>query len=98
MDPLEARLNQETARLSWRELGRHFAAGKVIRVSPELDLIEVAAAVAGDDAARVQGWIRAARVAPVSDLEARAWHEAEAVVWAVVVKPFVLVQLPVDDA
>ena len=42
-DALErARINQETARLPWRELQRFFAQGRVIAVAPELDLVELA--------------------------------------------------------
>ena len=66
-------------------------------VSPELDLIETAAAFAEDNASRVKGWLTAGRVRPVSDDEARAWHDADVLVWAVVVKPYVLVQHPNDD-
>lgn len=97
MEPLETKLNLETARVAWSELARHFASGKVIRVAAELDLIHVATAVAQDEAVRVGRWMSADRVAPVSDAEARAWQEADAVLWAVVVKPFVLVQVAVDD-
>lgn len=94
MDGLENRLNRETARIPWRELGRYFAAGQVIRVAADLDLVEVAAAIAKDDTARVKTWLTAGRVAPVTDREAQAWHAADTVVWAVVVKPYVLVQQP----
>lgn len=97
MKPLNAKLNLETARIPWHELARYFAAGKVIRVSPGLDLVEVAAAVAEDEASRVDGWMAQGLVAPVSDREAEAWHESGAEVWALVVKPFVLVQKPADD-
>lgn len=92
MDTLESRLNLETARIAWRELGRYFAAGQVIRIEAGLDLIQVAAAVAEDDASRVNQWLQAQEMAPVSDAEAKAWQEADAMVWAVVVKPYILVQ------
>lgn len=93
MDSLQARLNLETAQISWQEVGRYFAAGRVIRVDASLDLIQVAAAVAEDDAGRVSGWLESTEIAPVSDAEAVAWQEADAVLWAVVVKPYVLVQV-----
>jgi len=96
MDGLESKLNQETARIAWRELGRYFAAGQVIRVAADLDLVDVAGAMAKDDTPRVKTWLTAGRLGPVTDLEAQAWHEADAVVWAVVVKPYVLVQQPAD--
>jgi len=98
MDALESKLNQETARIGWRELGRYFAAGRVIHVAADLDLVDVAGAVAKDDMRRVKTWLTAGRVAPVTDREAQTWHDADAVLWAVVVKPYVLVQPPADDA
>lgn len=98
MDTLESKLNLETARVSWHELGRYFAAGRLIRVAPELDLVDVAGTIAKDDTPRVKTWLTAGQVAPVSDDEARAWQETGIVLWAVVVKPFVLVQLPSEDS
>lgn len=89
---VRARINGETARISWRELQRFFAAGKVFHVAAELDLVEVACAVHEDDVERVRGWTEAAKLGPVADERARAWLDGEAQLWAVVVKPWVLVQ------
>ena len=80
------------ARIPWRELQRFFAAGKVFHVDAELDLVEVACAVHEDDIERVRGWTEAERLGPVSDERARAWLDSEATLWAVVIKPWVLVQ------
>ncbi|SDX31900.1 hypothetical protein SAMN05421644_10174 [Allochromatium warmingii] len=87
-----ARINQETARLPWRELQRLFAQGRVIAVAPELDLVELALRCARDDAPTIAANLEQGRLAPVSDAQARAWLAADAEVWAVVVKPWVLVQ------
>ncbi len=92
MNELRARLNQETARVRWAELSRHFAAGRAYRVGAGLDLVEVAAALAEDDGARVQGWIAADGIAPVSDRQAQDWLDRDPLLWAVVVKPYVLIQ------
>ncbi|WP_151448983.1 DUF2288 domain-containing protein [Lacisediminimonas profundi] len=89
---LHAKLNQETAAIPWSELTRWFASGMVIAVSPELDLIEVAAAMTRDDTAAFSDWISGQRVAKVTDEQARAWLEQDLQVWAVVVKPWILVQ------
>ncbi|MDZ7670339.1 MAG: DUF2288 domain-containing protein [Gammaproteobacteria bacterium] len=98
MDALETKLNLETARVYWHELARYFAAGRVIRVAAELDLVDVAGTIAKDDTPRVKTWLTAGQIAPVTDDEAKAWQESGMVLWAVVVKPFVLVQPPSDDA
>ena len=87
-----AKINSETARIPWRELQRFFAAGKVFHVHAELDLVEVACALHEDEVERVERWTAAARLGPVADEQARAWLDSETELWAVVVKPWVLVQ------
>lgn len=89
---LRKRLNLETSRLPWREMLRHYAGGNVIGISSDLDLIEVAVCIARDDTAAVRGWMQSNRLAKVSDEQAAAWLEEDADLWAVVVKPWVLVQ------
>jgi hypothetical protein len=89
---LHDKLNRETAALPWKELLRHFASGNVIVVDQELDLIHVAAAISSDDKEAVVGWMQANQVAKVSDEQAQGWLEADLSLWAVVVKPFILVQ------
>ena len=85
-------LNLETSRIAWEELQRFFASGKAIFVSGSLDLIDVAIHISRDNKKQVTQWMEAGLVTPVTDAQALAWHEADAEVWAVVVKPYVLVQ------
>lgn len=87
-------IHAETARIPWKELQYLFAGGKVIHVAAELDLVEVALQFSRDNRDIVESWISAGRIAPVSDDQARAWIETDADVWAVVVKPWILVQNP----
>ena len=89
---LRAQLNGETARFQWKELQRFFAAGTVIAVSDELDLVEVAVRIASDDKHTVAQWMAEGRVGKVSDAQASAWLDADAALWTVVVKPWILVQ------
>ncbi|MBS1212518.1 MAG: hypothetical protein H6R26_1135 [Proteobacteria bacterium] len=89
---LRTRLNQETGRLSWQEIERHFARGVVVRVAPDLDLVDVAARMASDDKQGFMPWFSAGRVARASADDARDWNERDATFWAVVVAPWVLVQ------
>jgi hypothetical protein len=91
-ESLRARLNGETARFAWKELQRFFAAGTVIAVHDELDLIEVALQIANDNKEAVAQWMRAGRLGQVSDAQAQSWLQADAALWTVVVKPWVLVQ------
>lgn len=94
LELIRAKINLETAQIPWRELQRFFAAGKVLRVAAGLDLVEIACALEQDDVARVEDWTLAATLRPVSDDEARQWIASDALLWAVVVKPWVLVQAP----
>jgi len=91
-DLLRARINGETACAKWSELLRFFAAGTVIAVSEELDLVDVAVSIASDDKSAVEKWMAEERVGRVSDAQASAWLEADAALWTVVVKPWILVQ------
>lgn len=91
---LRAKINQETAKIPWSSLQRFFAQGTAIWVDQGLDLVDVALAIAEDSPERVGPWMSERRVSKVSDSQARDWIELDAVVWAVVVKPWVLVQDP----
>lgn len=100
-DSLHAHLNRETARIGWAELERLFAAGSLLWVAPELDLVAVAAALAEDRKDLFDDWLQRGRVAPVSDDCAARWAAGDPELWAVVVAPWALVQErlpPVDTA
>ncbi|MEQ8516567.1 MAG: DUF2288 domain-containing protein [Chromatocurvus sp.] len=91
----------QTARIAWAELAPHFAAGKVINVANELDLVEVAVQLGLDNVARFQAWTGSGAVAPLSDDLAARLARDNALVWAVVAPPWVLIQdggeMPADD-
>lgn len=91
-DLLRARINGETSRMQWTELQRFFAAGTVIAVSDDLDLVDVAVRIANDDKDMVAQWMAENRIGRVSDAQASAWLEADMALWTVVVKPWILVQ------
>lgn len=89
---LRGKLNSETARIAWPELERHFARGVVVVVAPGLDLVEVAHAMARDDSAALAAWMQAGQVARAEAEQALDWHARQAVFWAVVVAPWVVIQ------
>jgi hypothetical protein len=89
---LHDKINRETARVNWSELERHFAVGAVVWVSMDLDLVEVALRIAHDDKEHIARWMNEGKVAKVSDTQAQAWQATDALLWASVVNPFVLVQ------
>ena len=88
----KAKVNLETSLISWLELQRFFAAGLAIAVDNDLDLIEVAYQFSIDNKALVEDWLTNKQIAPVSDTQASQWYEQKTEVWAVVVKPWILVQ------
>jgi len=94
---LAAKLTAETAKIRWRELQRFFAQGRAIQVDGSLDLIDVAARVSNDEAEQVAAWMAKGKVNRVSDEQARQWIDTDASVWAVVVRPWVLVQPITED-
>ena len=89
---LTSELLLETAQIPWHELQRFFAGGQAVCVDASLDLLEVAAQITKDNAAQIKLWMDAGLVDVVTDEQAKHWYEENASVWAVVIKPWVLVQ------
>ncbi len=87
-----ARINAETAKIAWRELQRFFAQGHAIMVARQLDLIDVAWEMSRDNRGAIEAWMAAGQVGQVTDGQAIEWLESDAIMWCVVVKPWVLVQ------
>ena len=86
------KVNLETSRIPWNELQRFFASGSAVFVASSLDLVEVAHQFSIDNKQQVAEWLEAHLVELVSDQQALEWLEVDAEVWAVVVKPWILVQ------
>ncbi|MBT5222513.1 MAG: DUF2288 domain-containing protein [Gammaproteobacteria bacterium] len=91
-DLTKDKVNQETSKIAWPELQRFFAQGLAVNVAPELDLVEVADAFSKDDKPRVEQWMKKQLVHLVTDQQATLWFNNDAQMWAVVIKPWVLVQ------
>jgi hypothetical protein len=89
---LRAHLNAETGKVEWAEVERHFARGSVVKVDTKLDLVEVAACMARDDAGAIRGWMTDGTLARATEDDARAWSERRPLFWAVVAAPWLLVQ------
>ena len=87
-----AKLNLETAQIAWRELQRFFASGAALKVSSDLDLVEVALQMSEDNAEQIREWMLAGKLGKVTDEQAAEWFETDALVWGVVVSPWLLVQ------
>ena len=89
---LTSELLLETAQIPWHELQRFFAAGQAVCVDSSLDLLNVAEQITKDNATQIKMWMDAKLVDVVTDAQAKRWYDEDALVWAVVIKPWVLVQ------
>lgn len=93
MESLEkGKINLETAKMPWKELQRFFAAGQVFEVAVELDLTDVALNMSQDNTDYLKDLISRKLIDRVSDQRAIEWFDSDALVWCVVVKPYILVQ------
>lgn len=91
-DLTKEKVNQETSKIAWSELQRFFAQGLAVNIAPELDLIVAANAFSKDDKARVEEWMKNQKIHLVTDQQAELWFENDTLMWAVVIKPWILVQ------
>lgn len=91
-EEMKVKLNAETGKLVWKELEPHYARGAVIKVSADLDLIEVAMCFAEDEKEAIERWLTSGELSRAEQDDARRWSEEDPLFWAVVVAPWVLAQ------
>ena len=93
VEALRIKLTERLGPVFFADMRAHLERDAVIVISPGVALIEVAVAVADDDAAQVEGWIRDGSMRKPSKRERAEWPNEENRTWlAVIVQPFVLVQ------
>ena len=89
---LRAHLARQVLRVDWRPLRPHAERGALILVDSSLDLVDVALAVAQDDAPRVRKWMEARQLQNPTVEQVEAWaDEREEKFTALIVQPYVLV-------
>jgi len=88
------RLNQETAKIDWQELQRYYAGGNMVVIDSSLDLVKTGVEIIKDNKALIEALINEKKINPVNDQQATKWLESNQTLWALVVKPWVLVQIP----
>ena len=89
---LYAKINLETAKIPWKELERFFAAGRIISVDDSVDMIQVATLMAADDTMAISDMLEKKQIGRATDEQAKIWSDSDASLWAVVVRPWILVQ------
>jgi len=92
-DDLRAQLAQQIHRVDWKPLAPHAERGGLVLVDPQLDLLEVAVAVAEDDGDQVQAWMAAQQLTRATPAQTDAWRgESGEHFTAIIVQPYVLAQ------
>ncbi|MEL6496845.1 MAG: DUF2288 domain-containing protein [Cyanobacteria bacterium J06623_7] len=93
MPGLKEKLEQDVADISWKDLQPHAKRDAIIVVDRQLDLSEVAVAIAEDNTATVQGWIGSQSIAKPTVEQLTEWNQTpEKQFTALIVQPFVVVQ------
>jgi len=85
-------LHAETAAIEWKDLERFFAKGNLLRISGDIDLVDVALEIANDNKICIEKWMSDDLLASVSNEEAALWSKGESNLWSVIVLPWILVQ------
>lgn len=98
MSDIVERFKQDVAEVPWKDLRIHLQRDAIIIVAAELDLIEVAVAVANDDKQTVEEWIAAEQLLKPTAEQVKTWEGVlEKPFRMLIVQPFILVQ-SVDHA
>ena len=93
MPGLKERLEKDVANISWKDLQPHAKRDAIIVVTKELDLPEVAVAIAEDNTASVQRWIGDRAIAKPSSQQLTAWNQTpEKLFITLIVQPFVVIK------
>lgn len=95
-EELRQTLNIESGKLEWTELQIHFARGNVVVIDGSLDLIKVSEKFVKDDKIAIETWMNKNKIWRSTDKDAIQWQETNPIFWAVVVPPWVLVQVIVN--
>jgi hypothetical protein len=97
-DALRLKIRQETETIVFNDLATFYARGRVIAVSGELNLVEVALEMSRDNHGLIDELMRQRQIFRMDDDTAGQWFAARTVVLASVVSPWVLVQKPKKKA
>jgi hypothetical protein len=89
---VKQKLNHDTAKIRWSALREHQLQDLVIRVSMDLDLIDVGCQFTLDKRDQVEIWLAKRQIEKVDAAQAQQWQADDRELWAVVVVPWVLVQ------
>jgi hypothetical protein len=93
MSDLRTELAEGLDEAEWNWLAPHARRDSVIVVGPELDLLDVAVAIANDNTTSVQHWIAEALIYKPSPTQLSDWNQNQTKRFsALIIQPYVLVQ------
>lgn len=93
MPSLNEKLAQDVAEITWQDLLPHAKRDAVIVIQEELELLEVATAIAEDNTASVQGWIGSQSISKPTAEQLTAWNQTPQKLFiALIVQPFVIIK------
>ena len=93
MPNLQETLAKDVADITWKDLLPHAKRDAIIVIRDELELSEVAAAIAEDNTAMVQGWIGTQSISKPTSEQLTAWNQTPQKQFvALIVQPFVVVK------
>lgn len=93
MQDLKSRLSQDLANVDWKDLLPHAKRDVVIVVNQELDLLEVAEAIAKDNTSLVSNWIEQKLIFKPSSEQLTNWNNnLDKQFLTLIVQPFVVIQ------
>jgi hypothetical protein len=77
----------------WSDLRAHALRGALLVVGAELDMVDVAVALASDDAASVAGWVGEGMLGKPTGDQLQAWESEEGPMFrTLIVQPWVLLK------
>lgn len=92
-DAIRTKLTESVGPVGFGDIKAHLGRDAVFVVAPSLELVDCGVAVALDDVDTVRLWIETGALRKPSREERAEWLERGGTFLAVVVQPFVLVQL-----
>ena len=93
MSNIKTQLTEQIANIEWNLLIPHAQRDALVVVKEQLDLLDVAVAVAEDDSTLVQDWIAQQLIYKPSPQDLSTWNsEPSKQFTTLIVQPFVLVQ------
>lgn len=76
--------------VDWTYLKPHFERGSLFFVDSSLEMTQVGEAMAKDDSAAIEGWLKTGDLVKIEAIHAFQWEDGKTEFEAVVISPFVL--------